>query len=268
MNHSSAELKSYARAVLKGKWGIFIGTNAMYLLISVGTSFVTNRLPLAHLGYAALIIRFVIQLIISIFTQLLFVGLRFQALLACRGQAIGIDNLFYAFSHNPDRFIKVALVQALITFFTWLPLDVTPTSLELFLSHDTALPVYFIFFVVYLFVAIFLFVLTLALTLDFYLLIDNPQMQAMDALKTSWRLMKGNKSRFFYISLSFIGVTLLGIIAFGIGMLWVLPYTQVTTAFFYFDVIGVLDKPATPVVKEVAPVKPNIPSNADDKPTE
>ena len=36
--------------------------------------------------------------------------------------------------------------------------------------------------------------------------------------------MRGKKGKFFYLQLSFIGIYLLGAIACGIGLLWVIPY--------------------------------------------
>jgi len=57
----------------------------------------------------------------------------------------------------------------------------------------------------------------------------------------SARLMKGNKGRIFYIILSFIGWMCLGMLSFGSGLLWVIPYMQQTLIQFYLDVKGELD---------------------------
>ena len=47
-------------------------------------------------------------------------------------------------------------------------------------------------------------ILSLFFGLSNYLLLDNPQMGAIESMKISCRLMKGNKGRYFYISLSFL----------------------------------------------------------------
>ena len=52
------------------------------------------------------------------------------------------------------------------------------------------------------------YIITLGFSLSIPLLIDNPDMGAIEAMKTSAALMKGNKGRYFYISLSFIGISL------------------------------------------------------------
>ena len=72
-----------------------------------------------------------------------------------------------------------------------------------------------------------------------YILADNPQMNAREALQSSIKLMEGKKGRLFYIGLSFIGWSLLGAITVGIAYIWILPYMQATTAAFYNEAISV-----------------------------
>lgn len=72
--------------------------------------------------------------------------------------------------------------------------------------------------------------------LALYLLIDNPQMSALECIRESKRLMKGRKWELFVLDLSFIGWSLLTIIPF--VSIWVLPYTEVTYANYYLAVIG------------------------------
>ena len=60
----------------------------------------------------------------------------------------------------------------------------------------------------------------------------------IQALKESVRIMRGKKGKLFYLQLSFIGIYLLGAIACGIGLLWVIPYMQVTMANFYRKITG------------------------------
>ena len=48
-------------------------------------------------------------------------------------------------------------------------------------------------------------------------------------------MMRGNKFRYFYMLLSFLGYWLLILLSFGIAMLWVVPYQTMTTVDFYYD---------------------------------
>lgn len=58
----------------------------------------------------------------------------------------------------------------------------------------------------------------------------------MDAMKASRIMMNGHKMKFFYLMLRFIGWIILGIITLGIGLLWIMPYMQVSAAKFYDDI--------------------------------
>ena len=48
--------------------------------------------------------------------------------------------------------------------------------------------------------------------------------------------MRGNKGRYFYMGLSFLGILLLTYGTLGIGMLWTIPYMMCTTVYFYLDI--------------------------------
>ena len=48
--------------------------------------------------------------------------------------------------------------------------------------------------------------------------------------------MAGNKGRYFYIKLSFIGWDILASLSFYLGYLWLRPYASQTMVAFYLDV--------------------------------
>lgn len=77
--------------------------------------------------------------------------------------------------------------------------------------------------------------------LAFYILRDNPQMSASEALNESKRLMDGYKMDLFLLGLSFIGWALLCILTLGIGLLWLGPYMNTAYTNFYEERIK-LDK--------------------------
>ena len=69
--------------------------------------------------------------------------------------------------------------------------------------------------------------------MTFYILRDNPEMTATEAITASRKMMDGHKVELFCLRLSFIGWILLGVLACGIGMLFVAPYMQMADAAFY-----------------------------------
>lgn len=67
---------------------------------------------------------------------------------------------------------------------------------------------------------------------------DDPEegkATALDCIRNSQRLMKGHKSRYFVLNLSFVGWYILGLVTLGIGFIWIIPYINTTLAIFYDD---------------------------------
>ena len=69
-----------------------------------------------------------------------------------------------------------------------------------------------------------------------YILIDNPELSANQAINLSRKMMKGHKFDMFCLHLSFIGWVILNIFTLGIGMLWLMPYIATAQAAFYQDI--------------------------------
>lgn len=101
-------------------------------------------------------------------------------------------------------------------------------------------------FVLNLLVTIFIFLWTLLLiipgiiaayrySMAYYIMMDNPELSAFEALNESKRMMIGYKFKLFSLWFSFLGWFLLGIITLGIAFLWVNPYYATAKANFYQD---------------------------------
>ena len=67
-----------------------------------------------------------------------------------------------------------------------------------------------------------------------YIIYDNPNIDANDAITQSKEMMKGHKWELFCLYLSFIGWLLLSVLTFGIlYMVYVGPYMMTAQANFY-----------------------------------
>lgn len=66
-----------------------------------------------------------------------------------------------------------------------------------------------------------------------YILMENPDMTASEAIRASKEMMRGNKWRLFCLEFSFIGWSLLAALTLGIGMLFLRPYMEAAGAAFY-----------------------------------
>jgi uncharacterized membrane protein len=76
-------------------------------------------------------------------------------------------------------------------------------------------------------------------SMSFYVLCDNPDSGAMNALNKSKELMKGNKMQLFLLWLSFLGWAVCCIFTFGIGFLWLIPYINLSMVHFYEEMTAV-----------------------------
>ncbi|HOR85441.1 MAG TPA: DUF975 family protein [Bacillota bacterium] len=72
-------------------------------------------------------------------------------------------------------------------------------------------------------------------SMAYYIVNDEPEIGAMEAIRKSKEMMYGHKMRFFRFCMSFLGWVLIGIITFGLGMIYVVPYYRAAKANFYLD---------------------------------
>ena len=223
MNISSKELKKMARNQLSGKYGTFIGTNVLYILITLvasnlmdlvlGTSSILNPLTATSatvetLGISHTVVYYLSTFILSLILSVLNIGL-----------------------------LKIALAQGVILLLTYLCIlpgsglciyGYRQKSVTLLLAGTAVLCVGLVIYLI----------LSLMFSQTMFFLTDYIDIEAIQALKESVRIMRGKKGKLFYLQLSFIGIYLLGAIACGIGLLWVIPYMQVTMANFYRKITG------------------------------
>ena len=144
---------------------------------------------------------------------------------------VTVSDLFFGFRQHPDKAILIQLAFSVTDLACSLPGiiydNVSGSSYRTLFSVLIELAFFFVYLVV-----------ALMLSQSFYLLQDFPDRSAPDLLKMSIRLMKGNKWRFFRMLLSFIPLTLLGIVTLFIPLLWLHSYVETSLAAFYQDLIA------------------------------
>lgn len=250
MKRSSAELKRIARSHLQGHYGLSIGAFVISLLIASAATMIPSFIfpllvivvPTVAGRIAVLGIFFIIVAAISLILMVLYCGLIRLHLKFARGEQVSLSDLFYGFRARPHRIILASLLYFVLSFVCTIPGAIfsgITTIVSIFSSFHAVL----IFITVLLSIAgcVVLIIVGLHFAMTFVLYIDRPDMGTIEAFRTSGRLMKGNKGRLFYISLSFIGWMLLGILTCYIGLLWIIPYMIQTITEFYRDITGELD---------------------------
>jgi uncharacterized membrane protein len=71
-----------------------------------------------------------------------------------------------------------------------------------------------------------------------FILAENPLISPTEAMRRSKEIMRGNRWRLVCLHFSFIGWTVLSILSFGIGFVFLNPYINAATADFYRDITG------------------------------
>lgn len=151
-------------------------------------------LPIASLSGRLLLIA------INIMTMMMGAGFSIYCLHICQFRKAGFGNLFDGFA----IFFKVLWLEILMGIFVllWTLLLVVPGIIALY-RYRMAL----------------------------YIMIDNPQLSALDCISASKQMMYGHKWELFVLDLSFLGWYLLALFPF--VTIWVTPYTSVTEVNFY-----------------------------------
>ena len=91
-----------------------------------------------------------------------------------------------------------------------------------------------------------------------YIMAENPDLSATEAIEESKRMMAGHKWRLFCLQFSFIGWWLLVALTGGIGAVFLRPYAKAAIAAFYLDLTGRL--PDSPYATVGAPNQPASPA--------
>jgi len=207
----------------------------MACVITFGIIMLVNMLPAALFpdtgnSISYLVISFITDLLLSI----LSVGPVTILLDMSRGSDGQLSDLLYAFRHQPDRIIVSQLIISILSTVIFLPGIIVFVLSSVF---------YNAFGIMIASLLIFAAVIgSVVIRLDFALVtplyIDNPQTSAIDLLRESHDLMQGNRLRYFVLELSFIPIMLLAVVACFVGLLWAVPYTQMTLLEFYRELTG------------------------------
>lgn len=236
---SSAELKASAREHLFGHYGTAIGAYVIVAclmgVVTVAVSLIVDiRTVIGTIIYYA--IMFLVSVLMGLFTS----GSCYLYLKIICGRPVSVGDLFYGFQLCPDKAIVIQAWITLITYVVNLPeiiLTYKFTRYAASYQTDKMLSLMLPYALSLILSGVVSVMLDLFYAQTFYLLHDFPQYSAVELLKKSRRLMVHHKGRLFYLYVSFLPLILLGILSFGLALLWILPYMAATEAEFFLDLI-------------------------------
>lgn len=206
----NSELRAQARERLEGKWGTFVLMTFLMLVIQtilqipgyIGSllEILSPENVLASLSFSN------ISNILSLLALPLSWGLTVSLLRNHREESVDLENLFDGF--RGGRYTRVFCALFLVHLFTflWTLLLIIPGIMKAF-----------------------------SYALTPYILLDEPELTARQAITRSCEIMQGRRWKLFCLSLSFIGWGILSLLTFGIGFLWLAPYMNASIAAFYED---------------------------------
>ncbi|AQS06098.1 MULTISPECIES: DUF975 family protein [Clostridium] len=196
--NTRAELKRYAKDQLKGRWGL-----------AIGGIFVAGFLIPIIFNLILRVVRESFGLSLIVFLVTIFVS-------AAIGVGICKFSLNYAERDSNPKFTDIfsgfSIIHKAVGLYILLTIIVT---IGLFLVIVPGIIFIYMF------------------SQSFFILADDNNKSIIECLKESSAIMKGHKFEYFVLTLSFLGWIILGMIPLCIGLLWVVPYMNVTVATYY-----------------------------------
>lgn len=242
---SVSEIKKQAKSNLQGKWSTVVVLSLIYIAISYAITYASNFIPFIGIGL----------LIITIPLQY---GLIYSFIKIYRNEKYTYSDLFTSTFNNFTKIWKVIgnqllkLIVPIILLIVSTCILVGSITFIYIASNNTSdsntiyMTLAGIFLIIgyigYIASIIYLYVKDLLYVLSYYVMYDNPNLTAKQIVEESERIMKGQRGRYFSLGLSFFGWILLVIITFGIGIIFLMPYIQISIAIFYEDRIGKLNE--------------------------
>ena len=196
---TNPELRNEAKAFMAGNWKSAV-------IITLVNVLIITAFELLNIGDSTItkILYFVslIAVLLPLNYGYLMTFLRFS-----RGENLAVENLFTMF--KGDYYKKSVVLGLLVGIYTllWTLLLIVPGLIK-----------------------------SLSYALAPYIMIDNPELSAEEAICKSMKMMEGHKMDLFLIQLGYVGLGLLSMLLLGIPLLWLMPYYQVVYAKFYEEI--------------------------------
>lgn len=225
------DLMAQARAALTGHWGLAVGGVLVYLGVQAVIGLL-NIVPL--LG----------SIISFLVAGPLAFGLNRFFLTLARRQPATVGMLFDGFKRFGTAFFAALFMGLLI--LAWMLPSFAVMGALLVLGYKKALSgtwplggVMFCLLIPVLIATLILVVIAqIRYSMTYFIINDQVDVGAMEAIQRSTRMMKGNKWKYCCLQCRFIGWALLCLPTFGIGFLWLFPYLMTSLGRFYDELIA------------------------------
>ena len=229
INKTSAEFRSIARLALKGKWPVAILAGFIVVLLGGSVSpatfsytvnvDVSDTSSALDLGNSASLLP---DWIPAVATVMLVAAIIYAILYFVVGSVIAIGYAKFNLDVVDHGDVKMGTIFSCMHMWKTAVVTRLLTSLIIFLWS--------LLLIIPGIIAAYSYAMT-----D-YILAENPDMKATEAMKASKEMMKGNRFRLFCLELSFIGWVILCLFTCGLGAFALKPYEEAAYAAFYREV--------------------------------
>ena len=193
-----------AREALSGRWGLAVGASLVFMLIIVVLNNYSLLSRFSDISGTFLVITVSSSILLLLIIGALELGFSTFALSIARKEETKLNMIFSGFNHY-GRALGLSLIMALFVIL-WSLLLIIPGIIA-----------------------------ALSYSMAYFIMSDDPNIDPMEAISKSKKMMYGYKWKYFCLGLRFIGWMILGILSLGIGLLWIMPYIYVSYAKFYED---------------------------------
>ena len=234
----SADFRRSAREALRGKWGIAVLAGVIASILGHAGSLPTNFKLSIDLSEAG--------------ADLAFAG---QKILSTNPEAPTLLSDFYELSRfeTPIWILSALTIIGVFFLSSIIYIGYSRFQLELYRSPKPEISHLFAYFphwktavTASLLQALYVLLWSLLLipgilaaynyAMTGFILAENPELSANEAISLSKAMMYGHRWRYFCLEISFIGWDILALFTAGVGNLWLAPYKNAASAAFYSEI--------------------------------
>lgn len=206
---TNSEIRQESLSIMKGNWASGVIVTLLLFVAVTLCSAITSSFGLCGNKTVMNYISELLNLLVAIFIfyplamSMVIMFLSFVKSgekLSAKGLTLGFKSPFY------DKSVVLYLLMAIYTLL-WSLLLIVPGIIK-----------------------------SLSYALAPYILAENPELKANEAIEKSMAMMNGHKMQLFLMWLGYVGFALLSALALGIPLLWLHPYYQVVMVKFYEEV--------------------------------
>lgn len=213
---TNSEIRQAALAVLKGNWGPGVGATLLYAIVCYAAIFIGVAIATVIATTSGIQGETMTSLITQLATLVV-------SLFVIYPVAFGLTTMFLPFVRGEHKLCTTGFIFAFKAPY-----------------YKKSVGVYLLSYIFTLLWMLLLIVPGIIKSLSYslapYILADNPQLSANQAIEQSMKMMKGHKMDLFLIWLGYFGFALLSIIGLCIPLLWIMPYYFTVFAKFYEEV--------------------------------